>query len=207
MNQFKVIVIGGGSGGISVASRLLKKDPGLKDQVAIIDPAKQHYYQPLWTLVGAGVAKKEATERQMSSVIPHGVKWISDAVAAFSPKENAVTTTSGNQFKYEYLVVAAGIEVNWDGVKGLKESLGKGGVCSNYSYEHVDYTWETIRNFKGGNAVFTHPATPVKCGGAPQKIMYLAEDYFNRSEIRERTNVIFETANPAIFDVDNIDRL
>lgn len=196
-----IVIVGGGSGGISVAARLLRMSPNLKGHITIIDPAEFHYYQPLWTLVGAGVAEKEVTERPMQSVIPEGARWLQEKVVKFLPKENLVELGNQEKIPYDFLVVAGGIEVNWDGVKGLKETLGKNGVCSNYSYEHVDYTWEMIRTFRGGNAIFTHPATPVKCGGAPQKIMYLAEDSFNRTGVRDKTNVIFGSANPAIFDV------
>jgi sulfide:quinone oxidoreductase len=200
-NHYKVVIVGGGSGGISVASRLLRMSHSLTNDIAILDPSDYHYYQPLWTLVGAGVSKKKVTERPMKSVIPEGADWIQEGVTDFWPDEDSLTTSAGNRVSYDYLVVAAGIEIHWDGVKGLKDTIGKKGVCSNYSYEYVDYTWELIRSFKGGNALFTHPATPVKCGGAPQKIMYLAEDFFQKSGVRSGTNVIFGSANPAIFDV------
>ncbi|WLR51705.1 FAD/NAD(P)-binding oxidoreductase [Bacillus tianshenii] len=199
--HYRVIVVGGGSAGISVAARLLRGMNGLKEDLAIIDPAEKHYYQPLWTLVGGGAVDKKITERDMSSVIPEGARWIQEAVNAFHPKENQVTLRNGEMLSYDYLVVAGGIEINWEAVKGLKDAVGKGGVCSNYTYETADYTWETLRNFKGGNAVFTHPNTPVKCGGAPQKIMYLAEDYLRQMGIRDKANIIFGSANPAIFDV------
>lgn len=124
-----------------------------------------------------------------------------DAAVSFYPEENVIDLADGSKVSYDYLVVAAGIEIDWGGIKGLRESIGKGGVCTNYSYEYTDYTWEVIRGFNGGNAVFTQPATPIKCGGAPQKIAYLAEDYFTQTGIRHKTNVIFASANPAIFDV------
>ncbi|WP_121614306.1 NAD(P)/FAD-dependent oxidoreductase [Mesobacillus foraminis] len=199
--RYRVVIVGGGSAGISTAARLLNGMKSLAGEVAVVDPADKHYYQPLWTLVGGGAAKKEVTERSMEEVIPAGVVWIQQAAASFKLEKSEIQLTNGDAVSYDYLVVAAGIEIYWDGVKGLKEALGKGGVCSNYSYEYTDYTWETIRTFKGGNAVFTHPATPVKCGGAPQKIMYLAEDYFKHTGIRDKANVIFGSANPAIFDV------
>lgn len=200
--SYRVVIVGGGSAGISVAARLLRQSQALMGEVAIIDPAEKHYYQPLWTLVGGGAAKKEDSERSMGSLIPQGAVWIQDAVASFSPKDNALTTAEGTTLTYDYLVVASGIEINWHAIKGLPEALGTKNVCSNYSFEHVDYTWETIRSFKGGTALFTHPASPVKCGGAPQKIMYLAEDHFQRSDVRDKTKVIFGSANPAIFDVE-----
>ncbi|WP_144554472.1 FAD/NAD(P)-binding oxidoreductase [Bacillus sp. X1(2014)] len=199
--HYKILIIGGGSAGITVAARLLRESHSLNGNIAIVEPATKHYYQPLWTLVGAGEADKTVTQREEASVIPSGAVWVQDAVTEFQPDENAVVTASGKKLYYEYLVVAAGIQIDWHKIKGLKESIGKNGVCSNYSYDYVDSTWETIRNFKGGTSIFTNPNTPVKCGGAPQKIMYLADDYFRKSGVRPHSSVIFASGSPSIFNV------
>lgn len=199
--EFKVVIIGAGSAGISTAARLVKEMPNLKGQVAILDPSEKHYYQPLWTLAGAGEIKKETTERDQETLIPKGVAWIKEAAETFDPEMNTVNTASGNTLHYEYLVVAAGIQLNWDKVKGLKEAIGKKGVCSNYAYDYVESTWESIQNFQGGTAIFTHPNTPIKCGGAPQKIMYLADDAFRKNGIRDDSKIIFASASDNIFAV------
>ena len=197
--RHRVVIIGGGNAGISVAARLRKAAPNL--DIAIIEPSTKHYYQPLWTLVGGGVFPKEQSEREEASVIPPGVTWIREAVEVLCPAEDTVTTTTGRVVRYDFLVVAAGIQINWDWVEGLPEALGHDGVCSNYSYASVDSTWEAIRNFRGGNAVFTHPRTPIKCGGAPQKIMYLADDHFRKAGVRSDANITFATAGSALFGV------
>ncbi len=200
----QVVVVGGGNGGISVAARLRRT---VRDaDIAIIEPSSTHYYQPLWTLVGGGEARKEATARSQAAVIPPGVKWIQDAVAEFRPEENAVLTTGGRTVGYDFLVVAPGIQLNWDAIPGLPEALGRDGVCSNYSYDSVDATWRFIREFRGGTAIFTHPATPIKCGGAPQKIAYLADDAFRRNGVRDKTTIIFASASPGIFQVERYAR-
>ncbi|QRG68356.1 FAD/NAD(P)-binding oxidoreductase [Brevibacillus choshinensis] len=199
--HYKIVIVGGGSAGITVAARLLRLSRDLVGNVAIIDPARKHYYQPLWTLVGAGECTKEATEREEASVIPKGAAWVQDAVTEFRPNENAIVLASGSKLNYDYLVVAAGIQIDWDKVKGLKESIGKEGVCSNYSYDYVESTWDTIRNFKRGTAIFTNPNTPVKCGGAPQKIMYLADDYFLKSGVRSQASITFVSGGATIFGV------
>ena len=193
--KHKVVIVGGGTAGISVAARLCKK--GL--DVAIIEPSRKHYYQPLWTLVGGGICPKEETERNEADYIPSGATWVQEKVAEFNPDENYVVTDGGNKVGYDYLIVAAGLQIDWDKIKGLPETIGKDGVCSNYSYQYVESTWEFIKNFKGGNAIFTQPATPIKCGGAPQKICYLAEDYFRKNGNRDKANVSFITATPTIF--------
>ena len=169
--KHQVLIVGGGSAGITTAAHLLKKNRKL--DVAIIDPAQWHYYQPLWTLVGGGAATREKTRRSQKSVIPNGATWIQEAVVSFDPEKNSITTGEGQTIGYEFLIVCPGIQINWDRIPGLKESLGKNGVCSNYSYDSVNSTWDNIRNLKSGIALFTQPETPIKCGGAPQKIMYL----------------------------------
>lgn len=197
--RHQVVIVGGGTAGITVAARLLRTSKNL--DVAIIEPSAKHYYQPLWTLVGGGVCPKEITERDEASVIPKGATWIQDAVTEFAPEHNAVFTRDGKKVSYDYLVVAPGIQIDWDKVKGLRAAIGKDGVCSNYAYAYVDKTWEFIRHFKGGAALFTMPNTAVKCGGAPQKIMYLADDYFRRSGVRDRARVLFASAQSCIFAV------
>ena len=195
----RVLIIGGGDAGISVAARMHRAAAGV--DVAILEPSEQHYYQPLWTLVGAGEARKEATVRSEAAYIPRGVAWIRDAAAEVVPERNEVRTRDGRTITYDFLVVAPGIQVNWGAVNGLEDAIGHDGVCSNYSYDYVDKTWEFIRAFKGGTALFTHPNTPIKCGGAPQKIMYLADDAFRRQGVRDRTNIIFVIAGAGIFSV------
>lgn len=191
----RIVIVGGGTAGISVAARLKSAEL----EVSIIEPSSKHYYQPLWTLVGGGIVSKETTERNEKDYIPSHAKWIQDSVVEFRPDQNLVVTKGGKEIGYDFLVVAAGIQLDWAKVKGLPETLGKDGVCSNYSYQTVDSTWKFLREFKGGNAIFTQPNTPIKCGGAPQKIAYLAEDYFRKHGIRDQAIVKFITATPTIF--------
>lgn len=198
--RHRVVIIGGGNAGISVAAQLLRTLKGL--DVAIIEPSDKHYYQPLWTLVGAGVFDKQVTERSEASVMPKGVDWIRDAVAEICPEENAVITAGGRRVGYDYLVVAPGIQINWGAIPGLRETLGKNGVCSNYSYDLVDKTWEFIKGFAGGTALFTQPAGAIKCAGAPQKIAYLADDAFRKNGVRSRTKLIFRSGQAGIFAVE-----
>ncbi|HPQ20299.1 MAG TPA: FAD/NAD(P)-binding oxidoreductase [Saprospiraceae bacterium] len=198
--HFDILVIGGGTGGIMTAAQVKKKLAN--KSIGIIEPADYHYYQPAWTLVGADAYDFEKTKRPMKDLIPSGVDWIKEAADKFEPESNKVITTAGNQYTYDFLVVSPGIKIAPELVEGLPEAMDKGVVCSNYT--DPKHTWEVLKNFKGGTALFTQPATPIKCGGAPQKIMYLADDYFRKSGVRDKSEIIFATPGTIIFGVKPI---
>ena len=195
----KIIIVGGGNAGLSVAAQLLHKDKSL--EISIIDPSEKHYYQPAWTLVGAGIFDINKTVRNESDLIPKGTTWIKEAVEIFLPEENKIVCKNGSSYEYDALIVCPGIQLDWQKIKGLKETLGKNNVSSNYSFDMAPYTWEMIKNFKGGTAVFTNPVSPVKCGGAPHKIMYLACDYWRKQGILDKCDVHYLTGAGVIFGV------
>jgi sulfide:quinone oxidoreductase len=197
--HFNIVIVGGGSAGISVAARLANAIGG--ENLAIIEPSNKHYYQPLWTLVGGGLASKEESAHDEADVIPRGATWIKEAAIEFRPDQNVVVLASDELIGYNYLVIATGLQLNWSGVAGLEGNIGKHGIVSNYDYAYCDKTFEALRNFKGGTALFTMPATPIKCGGAPQKIAYLADDYWRRTAVRDKAKMIYLSATPAIFQV------
>jgi sulfide:quinone oxidoreductase len=198
-NHYQILIVGGGNAGLSVASQLLKKDNSLK--IGIIDPATKHYYQPAWTLVGAGVYDIAKTEKNQADYIPKNTTWIQEAVTEFKPDNNALITNAGTQYSYDYLIVCPGIQLDWGKVKGLKENMGKNNISCNYDFKSAPYTWEMIKNFKGGTAVFTNPTTPIKCGGAPHKIMYLAVDHWRKQGILDKCDVHYLSGAGAIFAV------
>ncbi|NNC50346.1 MAG: NAD(P)/FAD-dependent oxidoreductase [Flaviramulus sp.] len=198
--HYQILIIGGGTAGIMVAAQLQKKNKRFK--IGIIEPADTHYYQPAWTLVGAGTYDYDKTARPMGDIIPNGVDWIKDYASGFKPKSNLVSTKSSGEITYDYLVVAPGLVYDNSLVPGLEEALDKGVVCSNYT--DPLHTWEVLKNFKGGTALFTQPTTPIKCGGAPQKIMYLAENYFRKTGVKNKTNIVFATNGGVIFGLKSI---
>ncbi len=166
MLHFNILIIGGGNAGISVAAGLRRKAPQL--EIGIIEPSEKHYYQPAWTLVGGGTFDINDTVRGESTVIPEGVKWIKAFATAIHPESNMVDTSAGNNYSYDYLVVAPGIQLNWKDVEGLEEALGKYNVTSNYSFQTAPYTFSCIQEMQPGmTAIFTSPSTALKCGGAP----------------------------------------
>ncbi len=199
-SHYQILVIGGGTGGIMTASRMLQLNGAL--DIGIIEPSDKHYYQPAWTLVGAGTYDYKKTERPMASVMPEKADWIKDYATEFDPDNNRVITKTHGPVTYDYLVVSPGLVMKPELIEGLPEAMDKGVVCSNYT--DPIHTWKVLKNFKGGNAVFTQPTTPIKCGGAPQKIAYLAADFIRKHGLAKKSNVIFATPGTTIFGVPQI---
>ncbi len=195
----EVVIIGGGAAGVAVASSLLSRNSKL--DVAIIDPADTHYYQPGWTMVGGGVFKPATTVKTMASVIPSKAKWIQAAVAGFEPDAKQVILEGCRPISYDALIVCPGLKLNWHGIEGLVETLGQNGVTSNYRYDLAQYTWELVKKFKKGRAIFTQPPMPIKCAGAPQKAMYLSADHWLRSGHLADVDIEFYNSGPVLFGV------
>jgi len=198
LGRHRILIIGGGTAGITVAARLARAG---QSDIAIIEPSEKHYYQPLWTLVGAGAASAEETERDEAQLIPEGVRWIKGWAAEIDPEEQSVRLRSGERVGYDFLVVAPGIQLDWDKVVGLREALRTDHVSSNYDFHLAPKTWRLLERFRGGTALFTHPAGPIKCAGAPQKIMYLACDWLRRTGLHDRSRVVFSSGAKSIFSV------
>ncbi|XP_066593471.1 sulfide:quinone oxidoreductase, mitochondrial isoform X2 [Prorops nasuta] len=201
----RILVLGGGTAGISVASKFVRrfKNDVSDHEVLIIEPSDVHYYQPLFTLIGGGIKRIESSKKLMKEVIPKGAGWLKDSVTEIKPKISQVVTSRGVLVQYKHLIVAMGLQLNWDKIPGLKKGLEDpdAQVCSIYGPETVPKVFNKIKKTKDGNTIFTFPNSPVKCPGAPQKIMYLAEDYFQRNGLRQNINVIYNTALPVIFGV------
>jgi len=197
--KFDVVVVGGGAAGVALASSLKARKPDL--EIAIIDPAGTHYYQPGWTMVGAGVFDAQTTAKTMGSLIPRGVHWLKSAVAAFEPKNNAVILDGCRVVKYDRLVVCPGLKLDWARIEGLTETLGKNGVTSNYRYDLAPYTWKLVQGLKGGKAIFTQPPMPIKCAGAPQKALYLSAHDWETRGVLPNIEIDFMNAGGVLFGV------
>ncbi len=198
-NRYDVLVVGGGAAGCAVTASLLKRDGSLR--IGVIEPSEQHYYQPGWTMVGAGVFTRSQTERPMAQCIPKAAQWIRAAVTGFLPEQNTVVLEDGRQLAYRALIVCPGLKLHWDAIKGLRETLGKNGVTSNYVLELAPYTWQLVQNLRKGRAIFTQPAMPIKCAGAPQKALYMSADWWQKEGVLNQIETEFCTAGAVLFGV------
>uniref|UniRef100_A0A1I7XZP7 Sulfide:quinone oxidoreductase, mitochondrial n=1 Tax=Steinernema glaseri TaxID=37863 RepID=A0A1I7XZP7_9BILA len=198
--HYKLLVVGGGASGCAISHHFAKCLP--KNQVAVLDPSTKHYYQPGFTLVGGGLMNFNSLVRQERDMIHPNSTWINEGVQQFRPELSKILTTSGEEITYDYLVIATGLQLRYDMVKGLPEALDTPGVCSIYHPKYAQKTFKELERFQSGNAIFTFPNTPIKCAGAPQKICYIAEDYFTKHGKREGATVMYNTTLGRIFGVE-----
>lgn len=198
-SNYKILILGAGAGGISIAAKLKRNfNDG---EIAIVDPSESHFYQPLWTIAGAGLMSKFDSEKKQKDIIPNGVTWIKEKVISIDPLSLKVSLSNNIVVGYDFLVIATGLKLDWEKIEGLGDNLGKNGICSVYQYDQVDNTARMIQEFQGGTALFVMPPPPIKCAGAPQKIMYLADNIFRDHGIRHKTKIQFATSGKAMFGV------
>ncbi len=196
---YDIVIIGGGAAGIATAASILKRNARVT--IAVVDPATEHYYQPGWTMVGAGVFTPEQTRKAEADVMPKGVRWIRLPAIAIDPDRNAVHLGDGSSITYRVLVAAPGLRLAWEKIEGLPEALGRNGVTSNYRYDLAPYTYRLVRELRQGRALFSQPAMPIKCAGAPQKAMYLSCDLWRGDGVLPSIDVEFHAAGAALFGV------
>lgn len=195
----RIVIVGGGAGGISMAASVLKRDATL--DISIIEPSDKHYYQAAFTLVGGGCFSPDSAIREAAKIMPRGVRWLKAAVSELQPERNSLLLDNGGQVNYDYLVICPGLQLNWAGIEGLEETLGRNGVSSNYLLPYARYTWQCLQNMKSGRALFTQPRMPIKCAGAPQKAMYLSAHHWEKNNQLKDVDIEFHTATPALFGV------
>ena len=203
MAHHRVVVIGGGNAGLSVAGRLRRQ--GVED-VVVVEPRQHHLFQPLFSHVAGGVARLSEAVRPQASVIPKGVVWMQDSVAGLEPTSDTVVLDSGATITYDHAIVCPGMQLDWDRIPGLVAALDTPSVASHYEFERVSKASRLLRDLRRGTVVFTQPPGPAKCAGASQKPMYLACDYWRATGVLSDIRVVMVVPDPAVFGIPEIDR-
>ncbi|KAH8700973.1 Sulfide:quinone oxidoreductase/flavo-binding protein [Talaromyces proteolyticus] len=204
----KIVIVGGGTAGLAISHQLLRSGKFVQDDIAVVDPATLHHYQPGWTLVGGGLKTKQELQRPLNSLIDPKFKFYNETVDTFQPESNLVTLGNGDKIGYEQLIVAPGINIDYESIKGLPEALADPDslVSTIYGYDTCDKVFRTVEKLRKGTAIFTQPAGLIKCAGAPQKVMWLALDHWKKAGLYNATgnsdiNIGFATGIPAMFGV------
>ena len=210
----KVVVVGGGTAGLSVAHQLLNSGKFAQDEIAIVEPSNFHDYQPGWTLVGGGLKTRENLRRREDSLVDSKIQLYKDAVTTMSPEQNQVMMASGEKLEYDHLVIASGYSITFDSIKGLREALynPESSVASIYTYDTVEQVFPKLNRLKEGEAIFTQPSSPIKCAGAPQKIMWLALNHWQNAGLYKKDpsspiKITFAQGMPTMFSVPHYSKV
>lgn len=196
VKRCRILIIGGGNAGVSVAARLRRR--GVRG-IVLVEPRDTHVYAPLQSHIAGGVANRRSVVRSQSRVTPRGVTWVQDRVAEVRPDDRVVDLASGGRIAYEQLIVAAGIEQDWDAVPGLRAATRDPAVVSNYTLPLAEKASAALQRVRSGTVVFTQAPEPASCAGVAQKPMYLACDRWARLGVLDDIRVVFVTPEPSPF--------
>lgn len=199
----KIVILGAGAGGTGIANRLVERLEGA--EITILDARKQHWYQPGFTLIAAGLKPAGYAVSGTGDWLPKGVTWIAEAAAGIDPEAQVVTTASGTKLPYDYLIVATGLTLDWEAIEGFSlDQVGQNGIGAVYAGpDYAEATWRAMDAFtaKGGVGLFGRPATEMKCAGAPLKYTFITDDYLRRKGTRDASQIIYAANNEALFSV------
>ena len=199
----RIVIAGAGAAGLAAANRLSQQLQGAR--ITLIDARKEHFYQPGFTLVAAGIKPQNYVVSSTAEYVPQGVELVQERVAEFDPEGNKVVTESGKAFAYDYLIVATGLKLDYGAISGMEvEQIGKNGMGSIYhSPAGAFATWQAMSEFadKGGVGVFQRPATEMKCAGAPLKYTFITDDHLRRRGNRSKAEILYHSNNKALFSV------
>ena len=199
----RIVIAGAGAAGLSAASRLAARLDGAS--ITIIDARRQHFYQPGYTLVAAGVKPQQYVVSDTADYLPPGVNWVQESVAEIDPEARKVVTSGGTTLAYDYLIVATGLSLHYDEIEGMEPGLiGKDGIASIYNGHEAAYaSSQALHNFieRGGRGIFTRPGTEMKCAGAPLKFTFISEDIATRQGRRDKLSIEYFSNNKSLFSV------
>jgi sulfide:quinone oxidoreductase len=204
----RIVILGAGAGGAAIANRLSGRLDGA--QITIIDGRREHWYQPGFTLIAAGLQGASYSVSQTTDWLPRGINFIADYAAEIDPEANRITTLGGERVEYDYLIVATGLTLDWDAIDGFDLSMTgpETGITAHYAGpEEAAKTWAALDRFTdtGGVALFGRPATEMKCAGAPLKITFLTEDIATRKGNRDKVELIYNSQAENLFGVPVVD--
>lgn len=202
-SKARIVIAGAGAAGLAAASRLAEQLDGAS--ITLVDGRKEHFYQPGYTLVGAGLKPASYVVSTTAEYVPKGVDWIEERVAEFDPEGNKVVTESGKAIPYDFLLVATGLKLDYAAIPGMDvDQIGKNGLGSVYhSAAAAEATWRSMSDFadKGGIGLFLRPGTEMKCAGAPLKYTFITDDYLRRRGNRGKAELVYNANNKVLFSV------
>ncbi len=198
----KIVVVGGGPAGIAVISGLRQWSSWDKVQITLLEPSDFHFYQSAWINSAFTMNKETPSTRHIGELFsPDDINWVNEAAGEFSPENNYVLTETGLRINYDYLVVACGLQTDWEKIKGLHGKLGREGITSVASYSTLNWT-KSLFSQPSGKVIFTEPSTLCNMHSAGKELIMRLQAKLGVN-IKEPTNEItYYSGSNALYPVE-----
>lgn len=198
-----ILILGAGAAGAALANRLTERLDGA--QITLVDGRKEHWYQPGFSLIAAGLKPAKYSVSQTTDWLPKNATLKQDWAANIDPESRKVALQSGEILSYDYLIVATGLTLDHDAIEGFSlDMVGENGIGALYAGpEYAARTWTAASKYieDGGVGLFTRPATEMKCAGAPLKHTFLIDDLARKAGGRGKMDVRYMANNNSLFGV------
>ena len=202
-NRRQFLSLAAGAAGAALANRLSDRLDGA--QITIVDGRAEHWYQPGFTLIAAGLKPGSYSVSQTTDWLPRDITLVAEYAAEIDPEARRVTTMGGTALDYDYLIVANGLTLDWDAIEGFSlDMVGENGIGAHYAGpSYAEATWRAMDRFtdEGGQGLFLRPATEMKCAGAPLKYTFLTDDFARRKGTRGNMEITYAAHSKSLFGV------
>jgi sulfide:quinone oxidoreductase len=182
MNGKRILILGGGVGGI-VTANALQGLLGSEHTITVVDRQVQYVYAPSLIWVMVGLRRPEQITRDLRYLVRTEVKVVEAAAQEIDLDGQKVKTNSGD-LPYDYLVVALGANLAPDALPGFAET-----AHTPYDLDGATGLWSALQKFEGGRVAVAISSMPYKCPAAPYETAMLLEDNLRRRGIRDRCQV------------------
>ena len=185
----KIVILGGGSGGVVVATNLGRK-LGDQHDVILVDKRAGHLFMPAFLFVMVGERQPRDITRSLSRLEKRRVKFIQSEVLGIDPQRQQVELQN-QKLDYDYLIVSLGMQVRPDLVPGFAE-----GSLHPWEIDGALRLRSALESFNGGRVVVGVPLGPYRCPPAPYEAQWMLDSYFKKRGIRDRVKLEFFTRDP-----------
>jgi sulfide:quinone oxidoreductase len=205
----RIVIAGGGSGGIDLAHRIRRAAPNAR--TILISPDTSHSYAAAEVFIAAGLYEKGSNVRAVESLLGDGIEWIEDRVESIEAEKQYLYCEKSGKVSYDILIVAVGCEYDFEAIDGLKrEDIGKDGVCSLYMPEGGYLASQWMRSIYSDakkrelRVIFTLPETAVSGRGVSPDMLFLTMDMlrgrspYGRDELSEKVKFTLSKAGTSL---------
>lgn len=190
MSGRRVIVLGGGVGGVVAASHLRRLLPQ-KDEVVLIERTGRHVFWPSLLWLMTGMRKAHDVERSLDGLKQRGIEVLDLEVTGVDPVSRTVSMGE-DRLKGDALVIALGADLAPEKVPGLAEA-GR----NFYTVEGAADLYKDLQELKEGRVVVLIAGVPFKCPAAPYEGAMLIDHLLRKRRVRPQVEVALWAAEPA----------